>query len=619
MHRITMEIINNNTVVVFNSSELKSAIESANYNYIYFGENITLTSGININTTKTNLTIDGTYNNIRHTYTDMKSTAASNTINVRINNTNIIVKNMDITSYNYYGIIYVPEGTAYNNVTVEYNNIKYLGPQISFNPSGLTRFIDSNITVQENYSAGNEVAECNKIEIGGNTTIVHNSTASSSFWFRNSDPYFKILENSNVSFTSTNRELIYGVNNLEFTISKNSSFSVTTYNGMAYGTNGTQGTLIDENSSLIIKQTHRNGSYATWYSYGNITLNNNSSLKIINDFDTITSSNYNIYFRNNSSFTLNNPKEVVLYNKAANIIYTDKEMSFNFNFKRLNLFNNIININDNISLSTLPTYSWYKETEYSIINGTFTNVKTTINTNNFTEEELESLPNLTNFIFNNKRIMSIGAFSLNINALSDKDTSLTGYTLPYASILISYNDTNSVVESDSNGKFTYTYDTPLDIGTTLIFNAKKQNDLIYQTESITIVHSGEITLESAPSTIKFSLNKIMDNPLLCKRETETIIKVLDTRLNKTKWKLIATIDHNLQNSNNKILEDSLVFKENDNITVLSNTDTIVYEPEELNEITNITWNDDEGILLQIKEYIEINTIYEATITWKIEE
>ena len=39
-----MEIINNNTVVVFTSEELKSVLESDNtYTYIYIGNNITLT------------------------------------------------------------------------------------------------------------------------------------------------------------------------------------------------------------------------------------------------------------------------------------------------------------------------------------------------------------------------------------------------------------------------------------------------------------------------------------------------------------------------------------------------------------------------------------------------
>ena len=48
-----MEILNKNTVVVLNGDELKEVLESDNYyNYIYFGNDITLTSGIIINENK---------------------------------------------------------------------------------------------------------------------------------------------------------------------------------------------------------------------------------------------------------------------------------------------------------------------------------------------------------------------------------------------------------------------------------------------------------------------------------------------------------------------------------------------------------------------------------------
>lgn len=50
------------------------------YNYIYFGGDITLSSGITISSTKTNVIIDGTHNGTKHTYTDMKSAGSGDTI-----------------------------------------------------------------------------------------------------------------------------------------------------------------------------------------------------------------------------------------------------------------------------------------------------------------------------------------------------------------------------------------------------------------------------------------------------------------------------------------------------------------------------------------------------------
>ena len=51
------------------------------YNYIYFGDNITLGStGINVNSSRSVLTIDGTYQNVRYTYEDYTSAAYTQTI-----------------------------------------------------------------------------------------------------------------------------------------------------------------------------------------------------------------------------------------------------------------------------------------------------------------------------------------------------------------------------------------------------------------------------------------------------------------------------------------------------------------------------------------------------------
>lgn len=253
-----MTILNDETVAISTFAELKSVIETNNaVNLIYLDANIKMTSGITIPQTKTNLIIDGTYNDIRHTFKDRTTLNASDTItasNALIQK--VTVQNMDITGNNYYGIIYVPESASYKNIITEYNNITYNGPQISFHPTGLTRFINSNISINDtSLTNGGEVAECNKIEIGGNTTIIHNSKGNSAFWFRNSNPSLTILENASTTINSPNRELFYGPTNLKFTVAKNASFNVTTKNGHAYDTFGTGKTIIDENANLTINQT----------------------------------------------------------------------------------------------------------------------------------------------------------------------------------------------------------------------------------------------------------------------------------------------------------------------------------------------------------------------------
>lgn len=204
---------------------------------------------------------------------------------------------------------------------------------------------------------------------------------------------------------------------------------------MGYGNNGTGTTTIYPKSTFILKQTTYNDGYATWYSYGVITLREDATLNIINDYANITTSNYNIFFSSsNSGLVLNNPKEVVLYNSIANVIYSNSTSTFDFNYSRINLFSNIVSIKDNITTSNMPTYSWYKTSDLSTIKGTFTSNKTNITSHNYTSDELKELPDITNFNFTNKKIFSIGTTLLKVSALTDTDTFISGYLYPNSSV-----------------------------------------------------------------------------------------------------------------------------------------------------------------------------------------
>lgn len=621
-----MIIVNESTVVVFSSDELKSALQNDNgYDYIYFGSNITITSGIAISSSKSEVTIDGLYNGVMYEYTDQKKLGTSDGIYVTSPLTSkVTFKNMTVTGYNYYGIVYVPESTGYSNTTIEYSNVTYTGPQMSYNPSGTTRFLNCYITVKENYAAGNEVAECNKIEVGGFTTIIHKSTANSSFWFRNTTPTFTILRDAKVYFTSSSRELFYGPTNLKLTISKGSSFYVYANNGLAYGTNGTGETEIQENAVFSISKTGYNGGYATWYSYGTITMGKGSELSVINNYTNITSSNYNISLMGTQSgLIFNNPAKVVLYNSVANVINVQNTASFNFTYSRINLFDKSITLTDNISKDTLPTYSWYKSSELSNVVGTFTNSKTSITSNNYTEEELKTLPGLDNFVIGNKKILSIGTFSFVVDPLTDKDTTMKGKTESDASVLVEYEDVSVVLQANEEGEFTYSYDSALPVGTIITLTCKTYNDVIYYTKEIQIVYSGELVIDSATKHFQFEVYAISQNPVLCPRLSTLNITVIDSRVNSSEWKLYATINHDMESVSGEKLKNSLVFVDDTgNMTVLSDTPTLVYTGKNNGGETLTTvveWEEQKGILLQLIDPLMNNENYDAEITWTIEE
>lgn len=620
-----MLIKNINTVVVINSTELKYALEQDNgYTYIYLGNNINLTEQIAICPNKSNIIIDGTYNGKLYEFSDQKKSGTTDGIYITSPfTTKVTVKNMNITGFNSFGIIYVPEDVAFTNTVIEYSYINYTGPRLSYNVYGTTRLIDVTITIQDNYNKALEVAKCNKVEIGGSSNIIHNSNSSSIFYFSYSNPSIIILQDAYVYFMSSKRELFCGTYDLNFTVSKGASLYISTYNGLAYKTYGTKNALISENALLSITQTNYTEGYATWYNYGNITLNNNSSLEIISNSDKITSSNYNIYFSgNNTSFILNNPKKVVLYNLLTNVIYTDGTCNFEFTFNRLNLFNKTLSMESNISKDTLPDFSWYKN-NLSYISGTFTNAITNISDTNFTEEELKLLPSLDNFNLNYCKILSLGLFIFSINSLTDTDLEITGLTEAYSSVLIEYNNVAVTVEANESGVFTHSYTNYLSPNTKVNLTVKSYNSVLYYAKQIEVVYNGELYIAEASVNVQFDIYAISTNPLFCPRLTDLSINVIDGRLNSSNWKLYASINHDLTSKKGDVLENSLVFVDsNGNISTLSSTPTLVYTGTANSGkllSTKVRWNKKEGILLRILEPLENNTIYDTEIIWSIRE
>lgn len=622
-----MTILDTNTVVIETSAELKNVLENENtYTYIYLGQNITLTSGIMIHRTKTNITIDGTYNGIRYTYTDMKSSGSGDTISVRNkNNQQVTIKNMNIMGNNYYGVVYVPEDNALQDIVITFDAIVYNGPQITFHPTGLSRYLNADITITNTYLTAGEVAECNRIEMGGTTTITHTATSNSSFWFRGpKQPSFTILRNSTVTMTSTYRELFYGVTNLLFSIMEGATFSLTSKYGMGYGSYATGNVLIDKQATFTIHQTGLQGAYPTWYCTGAFVMNEGSSLFILNHYPNITTSNYNLYFQTTAaSFTLNNPKTIVLYNSKAPVLYSNASIPFHFEFIRLNMWKQSKPFEEAGSLDDLPAFAWYKDQETAIIEGTFTPTSTTISSHTFTTEELKALPPLTSFILGNCQVISIGTLPLSICSIEENATNISGYTEKNADVQISYLTNQTIVTANQDGFFESNNSSPLPIGTQITFIANVKNSFLYQTKVVQIVYMGELTLTEATQTIQFLMQPFSSTPILCSRSSDLQITVTDSRIQSTDWQLYAAINQPLTSENGFVLTDSLVYKNSTNITPLMKTPLLVYQGQKndgATKITNVTFAEQEGILLRIaNEAIENGERYETTIIWSLKE
>ena len=617
-----MHIINDNTVVVNNSEELKQVLsETNNYTYIYFGSDITLTSGFVINSNKKEVVIDGTYNNVKYTYIN-NLTESTDVINVSTSNRKIILKNMNIVSSHTYGVVYVPSHPNYSNLLVEYNNVNFNGVELSCNYYGTTKIIDSLISGSDtNNVTVKKICDSNRIIIGGNTTITSNSTVNPVFFFNDVIPsYIKIIPNSHVNIT-TNEELMNGTNKLDLIVGHGAEFLLTTGNGFSITTtHGARNVLIEEMANFtFIEKSHQR--IPMWSIFGNLTVKEGASFSVINTYMKTPSDNYNIYFKgSNQKIIFDNPKYINIYTKNANVMYTNNPINFSFKFSRINMWIYALDYLDACTLDDTPAYYWYKENSLVEITGTFDKDTTTITSHNFTESELNLLTDLNSFSFQNIKILTIGMLKINIHPINSSNNTISGHTIAYSKVLIEYDTKRLITTANEEGLF------EIDIDSAVPDNMRvKITSCLngcYTERKINIPFNGELTLLKTTENIPFSTIPVSYNPIILHKKNMTVITIVDSRINSTKWKLYISYI-NPMISGDKVLTDSLKFKKFDNKLInLATNKQLIYESNSNNgnvEVSKITFSTDKGLMLIPNKNLLIDEDYCTLIIWSIEE
>ena len=626
------------SVVVNNYDKLASAITgNNNYNTIYLNADIEITSRINYPTTKTNLTINGTYTNeqgitTRHTLTDMNSSAISNSIYISSATSAIDVTlcNVDIVGKNYYGIVAVEAATSTKVVTLTYKNVNYTGLQISYNRQGMVRYIDSNITIKTSSgyaSPSNELAEANRVEIGGKTTINHTSTGNAMFWFTYSNPYFKILENADVTITSESRETFYCDYSPDITIENGANVTINTPRGMFYDTGSSQlakSFLIEKNANLKVTQTAVKSGVGSIRCSGNFTVSDGASLYIAN---TLSSSSPLIQMTATGSVTFENPKSVVLYNKNGNLIrWTSGTGKVNINSQVVNYWLSAKDFPDAGTLSDTPLYIWNKsDGSNAEINATTSTSATTAVTTNITSSDSSTPPSLETFNLQNVRVLSMGQLSLKINTISDAALNITGTTNPSSNLkaefLLSSVENNVTGTSDSSGSFSLALSETLPIGTPVKLTAN--DNFKNKIETATVVYAGALEFKTVPSELAFKSTVIPTvKTTIQRQEPDWSIIISDSRILSTNWNLYTSIKKPFTSMSNHTIEDALVFiDEKDENFVINSEPTEIYSGNSVSSPTDTTikWSENRGMLLTVNPQNILAESYETTITWTLSD
>lgn len=277
----------------------------------------------------------------------------------------------------------------------------------------------------------------------------------------------------------------------------------------------------------------------------------------------------------------------------------------------------------------MPEYYWYKENEYMRVSGTFTKEDTIVTTHNLTEEELVKLPDITNFSFQNRKQLSIGKTRMNLHPVDSLSSKISGHTMPFASVLIKMSDKEEIVEADTDGMFTLDLTEEVKENTIIEIISCVPNSFIYTTRKISVPYDGELNIMEVDNNIVFSLTPILFSPVILPKIKEIVLKIVDSRVTKTSFKIYVSLEKEITSENGFTLEGAIIFKTFDEqIFTLNENETLIYTNEEDLEnkdvngevnIYNLTYSTDKGVLLSLaNNALEVNEEYMTSVFWKIE-
>lgn len=626
-----MIMLSESSTVVSNEAEFVDALINDNgIDYIYLDDNITLSAGFTISSSKTKFVIDGRYpdddTGVIHSLTDMASVLPTDTLGIRsASNLQFTLQNISLVGRNYYGIPFVEDIWYMNNLHVTYRNVTYTGPQIAYNPQGYTHFIDCDITI--NHPNMEEVGEVCKVDFDGVNHIRHSSTGSAAFYFRGTAPQFHLLPGAVLDIT-TNSYFMYNAVTIfplsvvytidagaELNVECEKSFSLNQYHQVASLTVG-------QNAGFrFIRNTAQESSISMYL---------NGAFTVQSGADVYMQANYAragalIQFASGSQgLLLYQPDSFVLYNASAPILSFAAAVPVTLYGGQINQWMTATPFPDAGTLVDPPPYQWHKS-DWSTIqfSGTASSTVTNITSHNLNSAEEQELPACALLALHNASVFSLGVVPLSIDPIVDNERPITGLSAPAANMMAQYT-IDSVARirygtADENGRFSIDTSESLPIGLAITVCANRPFLLIYKPQNVIV--EGTLELTSVPDEIVFILDPVSVSPVLLPRRTpDQPVVVTDSRTYSTEWELYLSLQNPLRTDDGYILPDAVVFVD-DTVRTIGQVPILVYtggpwtaDPE---EETKILWAREKGVLARITVPIVCKKEYTTDITWEL--
>lgn len=602
---------------------------------VYLAADIQMGStGINLDIARTKLTLDGQdpFTGEIHQMFDYNTSSYSLNIGVRTANAtmDIVYQNIKWTGQNYYGIFYTPDGTSYQNVSITYRDMEYTGPQMSFHNTGMTRFIDCTIVLQAAYSAVNEVAEVNKVEIGGETTIDNTASSLAVFYFRSTaSPSLKILEGANVTIDAGREVCWIDADPCSFTMEPGSSLNVTAQRGMCYSsTHRLSPILIDEDCIFKVKSSASASPAALIYCDGKFTVNEGATVYLE---DASTATLPLVYFSGTgTSLNINNPDSFVVYNTAAAFTFPSATQ-FNLTAGQMNQWTTATKpVSAAGGFDDVPPKSWRKADNTAVaLTGTTSNTVTTISTSNL--EADDPATDVSEFKLAVVQVFSAGYLPISLPAVIDDGSPIIGRTAPGAVSKAVFTTENEIFNetqiADEEGKFSFDTQYSISAGTDVSIAVNRQFLLVQ--EMVKAVAAGEIYVLEPPASLDFEIAPVAKSPVLFGRaDSDWKLEVYDSRGRSTSWRLYVTSNRDLTCYNERdevkwTLPNAMVYVDDENeLKQISDVPVLIWRGSANGGLIithEVMWEAAKGLLLTASSSpYRTGEKYTADLTWILE-
>ena len=618
-------VLDENSIIVYDYKELKQALSENNtYTTIYLGNDIaTDNSGAVINAAKESVIIDGRppgeEDQPGYTLTQYTSTDINYTFRIASTNKNTkeaVLRNLTITGGNYYGIISVQA----EGVLLVHDQVHYSGPQPVYNRGGTTRFTDSTYLLKTTGGiATNELAETKHAEFGGVVTVNAPSTANSILYLVDTASSLTLLEGADVSI-NTNYYFIYtGGYTPTVTMAAGSRLNLASSRfGMTYADQRISTFVMAEDAELII-------DLKTTESYAALRISKLFQMEPDSRMTIVRTGTAGIPLRFTNAGAkgiFNRPGRVLLYSSAGVPLRFTGAGTLEVTTSAINAWKAVAwPLTETID--QLPDHIWNKAgDEVLTLTGTYTEaVNNRLEHNLAVTDPVVSLLNAANFNLEKNQLIAFGSIGLTIDGVQTGTPAFTGVTEPEADLRADYYaDDHTVQTVTGTADAAGTYELPVTKGPLLkdstVSLITGANRLYLRQQKTVGTDPGRLQLLSVPSRLFFEETVIPEQTKLIRRQDNDSfrLRILDSREEVSPWRLDVWLEGLPEFGGTVIFKD-----QNDQIEAINEMPlTIYHQIEETGGEQIISWQADEGILLQVSPgnvYSDLE--YQTTIHWSL--